>query len=62
VQTDDGDRFGIISPEFAFLHPKRTYLLVARNGDSLPYDRFIDLNHITQIVTDDGFDMARRIG
>ena len=61
VQTDDGDRFSVVSPEFAFLHPKRTYLLIARNGESLPYDRFVDLAHITQIATDDGFNLARKI-
>ena len=62
IQTTDGDRFGILSPEFAFLHPRRTYLLIARNGDSIPLDRFVDLTHITQIVTDDGFDLARKVG
>ena len=61
-RTSDGDHIGVISPEFAFLHPQRTYLLVARNGDSMPIDRFVGLTHITQIATDDGFDLAHKIG
>lgn len=60
VQTDDGELIGVRSAEFAYLPPKRRYLLISSDGTAPVVDRFIDLDHISQLITEDGFDVARR--
>lgn len=59
VHVSDGDKLGIISPEYAYLHPRQRYLLIApSDANQLQYDRFINLDSITQIVTNEGFAVA----
>ena len=59
VHVADGDKLGVKSPEYAFLHPRQRYLLIAPSDQNdLQFDRFVDLDSITQIVTNEGFAVA----
>ena len=61
VHVADGDLIGLRSPEFAFLPPHRNYLLISNDGSAPAIDRFIDVANITQISTEDGLELARKI-
>lgn len=61
VHVTDGDLIGVRSPEFAYLPPNRNYLLISNDGSAPAVDRFIDLQHITQISTEDGMELMRKI-
>jgi hypothetical protein len=59
VHVSDGDKLGIRSPEYAYLHPRQRYLLIAPSDvNELQFDRFVSLDSIAQIVTNEGFAVA----
>lgn len=59
VHVSDGDRLGVKSPEYAYLHPRKGYLLVAPSDENeLQFDRFVSLDSITQILTNERFTVA----